>query len=532
MKQKFNLSKCLVNDNSINFRANLSHIMIYSFFNSLIKGYLKYRKGRIQNMYHAPSDLQNEVLNDLINKLKSTSYGKNHRAHLIKNLSDFKNNLPITDYEMLYPYISRMMLGESDVLWPGKVNWFAKSSGTTNDKSKFIPISEENLFDNHVAASWDAMSILYGNRPDARVFDGKNLIMGGSLKKWSENVTVGDVSAILLHRMPSIGRPFYTPDFETALLADWEEKIEKTAHQCIHEDVVMFAGVPTWTIVLFKRILEITGKNNIREVWPNIKTYYHGGVGFDPYVEQFKTFLPGDDIEYYEVYNASEGYFAVQDRLHTKGMLLLLDNAIYYEFLPLDELDAAKPKTLSLEEVEIGQDYCIVISTSSGLWRYKPGDVVRFVSKDPYRIMVSGRTKHYINVFGEEVMVHNTDQALRETCLACGGKVADYTVAPIYMDDQGKGGHEWFVEFESEPEDLGLFAEHLDQKLRAVNSDYDAKRYKDMALQPLTLSKAPINTFHNWLRSKGKIGGQSKIPRLSNDRKYLDELKSFISHQN
>lgn len=506
--------------------------MLYSFFNTLIKGYLKYRKGRIQNMFYTPYDLQHEVFNALVNKLKNTEYGRDHKAHLIRNIEDFKQNLPITDYETLFPYIDKMMDGASDILWPGKVLWFAKSSGTTNDKSKYIPITEENLFDNHVEASWDAMAILYGNRPDARIFDGKNLIMGGSLKSWNKDVTVGDVSAILLHRMPSVGRPFYTPDFDTALLSDWEEKIEKMAHQCIKEDVVMFAGVPTWTIVLFKKILEITGKSNIREVWPNVKTYFHGGVGFDPYIEQFKAFLPGDDIEYYEVYNASEGYFAVQDRLNAKGMLLLLDNAIYYEFIPVETMNDANPTTLSLEEVKEGEDYCIVISTSSGLWRYKPGDVVRFVSKAPYRIAVSGRTKHFINVFGEEVMVHNTDQALKETCQLCGGKVADYTVAPIFMQDQNKGGHEWLIEFETAPENLEIFKKALDDRLRAVNSDYDAKRYKDMALQQLKLSMAPEHTFHNWLRSKGKIGGQSKIPRLSNDRKYLEELIHFIQQNN
>ncbi|MBK8626745.1 MAG: GH3 auxin-responsive promoter family protein [Saprospiraceae bacterium] len=503
--------------------------MFYSFFNTLIKGYLKYRKGRIQNMYNAPHDMQNEVFHALLSKLKTTEYGKKHQANLIRNPDDFKNIIPITDYESLFPYINRMMEGETDILWPGKVQWFAKSSGTTNDKSKYIPISEDNLFDNHVAASWDAMAVLYSNRPDARIFDGKNLIMGGSLKQWNKDVTVGDVSAILLHRMPSVGRPFYTPDFETALLSDWEEKIEKMATQCIKEDVVMFAGVPTWTIVLFKKILEITGKNNIREVWPNVKTYFHGGVGFDPYVEQFKTFLPGEDIEYYEVYNASEGYFAVQDRLHEKGMLLLLDNAIYYEFIPISSMNDKNPSTLSLEEVQEGEDYCILISTSSGLWRYKPGDVVRFVSVAPYRVMVSGRTKHFINVFGEEVMVHNTDQALKETCDICGGIVSDYTVAPIFMQDKNKGGHEWLIEFEKMPENPSLFEKELDIRLRLVNSDYDAKRHKDIALQSLKLSIAPEHTFQNWLKSKGRIGGQSKIPRLSNNRKYLDELIDFIA---
>ncbi len=506
--------------------------MIYSFFNTLIKGYLKYRKGRIQSMLHAPHDLQNEVFFDLLARLKNTNYGKKYSVSNVKNLQDFKKAFPVTDYEHLFPYIDKMMQGESDILWPGKTTWFAKSSGTTNDKSKFIPITDDNLFDNHVAASWDAMAVLYGNRMDARIFEGKNLIMGGSLRSIDDNLTIGDVSAILLNRMPAVGRPFYTPDFETALLADWEKKIEKMALQCIKEDVVMFAGVPTWTIVLFKRILEITGKENIRQVWPNVRTYFHGGVGFDPYVSQFSTYLPGDDMEYYEVYNASEGYFAVQDRLTEKGMLLLLDNAIFYEFIPINQIDDENPNTLTLEDVEVGKDYCIVISTSSGLWRYKPGDVVRFVTKEPYRITVSGRTKHFINVFGEEVMVHNTDQAIKETCHITDAIVSDYTVAPVFMENQNKGGHEWVIEFEKKPEDLVLFEKLLDERLRCLNTDYDAKRYKDMALMPLKMNVVPTNTFNLWLKHKGKLGGQSKIPRLANDRKYITELMDFIKNVN
>ncbi len=506
--------------------------MIYTFFNALVKGYLKYRKARIEAMYQTPYELQNEVFVSLISSLKETEYGKEHHADQIRNLIDFKKNIPLTEYEYLFPYIDRMMKGEENILWPGKVVWFAKSSGTTNDKSKFIPITDEVLFDNHVAASWDAMSILYSNRPDARIFDGKNLIMGGSLVTVNDHLIIGDVSAILLNRMPIVGRPFYTPDFETALLPDWEVKIEKMAHQCIKEDVVMFAGVPTWTIVLFNRILEITGKENIRQVWPNIKTYFHGGVGFEPYVNQFKTYLPGDDIEYYEVYNASEGYFAVQDRLHQKGMLLLLDNDIYYEFIPIESLHDSEPETLALHEVELGKDYCLVISTSSGLWRYKPGDIVQFTDTAPYRVMVSGRTKHFINVFGEEVMVHNTDKALFQTCKELNAEVADYTVAPVFMEKKEKGGHQWLIEFKRTPEDLPTFEKLLDHNLRCVNSDYAAKRHKDMALQQLSILSAPKGSFQMWLKSKGKLGGQSKIPRLSNDRKYIEELSHFIHSNN
>ncbi len=498
--------------------------MIYSFFNTVIKGYLKYRMTKFQKNYTEPFLLQEEVLKDLVTQLRKTEYGKKYNAEHILNEKTFKENLPITAYEDLLPYIQKMMEGASNVLWPGKTKWYAKSSGTTNDKSKYIPITDDNLDDNHVTAGWDAMTILYNNRPDATIFDGKNLIMGGSLMQMESGITIGDVSAILLHRMPAVGRPFYTPDFDVALMADWEKKIDLMVEQCIHEDVVMFAGVPTWTIVLFNKILEKTGKNNILEVWPNVKTYLHGGVGFDPYIKQFKTFLPREDFEYYEVYNASEGYFAVQDRLNEKGMLLLLDNAIYYEFIPMDIYGTDRQEALTLRDVEVNKDYVIVISTSSGLWRYMPGDLVRFVSVNPYRVMVSGRSKHFINVFGEEVMVHNTDAALKETLKVCGGEVSDYTVAPIFLNEQGKGGHEWLIEFKEPPQQINEFAKMLDQNLRNVNSDYDAKRTKDIALQPLKLVVAQQGLFNLWLKNKGKLGGQSKIPRLNNDRKLIESL--------
>lgn len=506
--------------------------MLYSFFNTLIKGYLKYRSTRISAMCTTPYELQKDILRELIQALKQTQYGKDIDAVGIDNIAAFRKRVPLTRYEDLFPYIEKMMSGEMDQLYPGQVNWFAKSSGTTNDKSKYIPITDDNLFDNHVAASWDAMSILYKNRKDSRNFEGKNLIMGGSLTHLNETITVGDVSAILLNRMPMVGRPFYTPDFETALLSDWEAKIETIAKITPKEDVVMFAGVPTWTIILFKRILEVTGKKDMREVWPNAKTYMHGGVGFGPYRSQFDAFFPDNDLEYYEVYNASEGYFAIQDRMDEQGMLLLLDNAIYYEFIPIDQIDNPNPDILPLEEVQIDINYCMVITTSSGLWRYMPGDVVKFVTVKPYRLMVSGRTKNYINVFGEEVMVHNTDSALKQTCAAFNVKVMDYMVAPVYMQSNDKGGHEWWIEFEENPTDKVAFAAVLDKNLRAVNSDYDAKRYKDIALTSLKLNLVRKGTFAAWLKQKGKLGGQSKIPRLVNDRSAAEPMIAFLENNN
>ncbi|MBK9254208.1 MAG: GH3 auxin-responsive promoter family protein [Saprospiraceae bacterium] len=482
-------------------------------------------------MYNNPVAVQKEVYNDLLNNLKTCEYGKKFRARDIKSIEDYKKAFPVVNYEKLFPYIDRMMHGETDILWPGKVCYFAKSSGTTNDRSKYIPFTDEILDKNHVNSSWDAMSILYNNRPDARIFDRKNLLMGGSLSTFEGNkeVVTGDVSALLLHKMPAVGRPFYTPDFETALLKDWETKIEKMAKHCAVEDVVMFGGVPTWTIALFNRILELTGKKNMLEVWPNVKTYIHGGVGFDPYWNQFKEFLPSDEFEYYEVYNASEGYFAFQDRKGKDGMLLLLDNATYFEFMPLSEIDKSDPETLNLLEIEEGTEYALVISNASGLWRYMPGDVVRIIEKNPLRIKVCGRTKHYINVFGEEVMVGNTDQAIKEACVVTGAAINDYTVAPVFMNSEGKGGHQWLIEFKIPPQDIDHFALLLDKKLREINSDYDAKRSKDIALQNLIIESIPMGTFQGWLASKGRLGGQSKIPRLSNERKYLEQILEFAT---
>ncbi|MEZ4911683.1 MAG: GH3 auxin-responsive promoter family protein [Saprospiraceae bacterium] len=483
-------------------------------------------------MYETPSELQNEVSAMLMSNLFLTQYGRQFGIKRMVSVDVFRKEVPLVTYEDIFPFIDKMMQHEEDQLWPGKVQWFAKSSGTTNDKSKYIPITDHNLFENHVTASWDAISILYRNQPDARIFDGKNLIMGGSLQSQGEEIKIGDVSAILLSRMPAIGRPFYSPDFDTALLSDWEEKIQRMAEICKEDDIVMFAGVPTWTIVLFNKILEVTGKNSMEEVWPNLQTYFHGGVGFDPYRKQFQEFFPKNRLKYYEVYNASEGYFAVQDRENESGMLLLLDNAIFYEFLPLDEIDTNNPKTLLPHEVELDVDYVIIISTSSGLWRYMPGDVIKFVSKSPYRIKVSGRTKHYINIFGEELMVHNAENAIQKTCSEHHASIVDYTVGPIFMENRAKGGHEWYIEFDKQPLHLDGFAKSLDAHLRQLNSDYDAKRTKDIALQNLVVQPLPKGTFHNWLKSKGKVGGQSKIPRLCNSRQYLDILNDFILQSN
>lgn len=501
-------------------------------FNKGVKQYLKLRYNRIERMRNSPMEVQKNTFSSLISRAKDTEYGVNHGFADISNHQSYTKNVPLVEYEDIKPCITRMMNGDANVLWPGQVKWYAKSSGTTSDRSKYIPVSEDALYKNNVASSWDTMSIIYTEDPESEIFQKKSLIMGGALNSWEHNpeITIGDISAILLHRMPAVGRPFYSPDFTTACLHDWEEKIRLMSQICTQDDVVMFGGVPTWTIVMFKQILRETGAANMHEVWPNVRYYLHGGVGFDPYVDQFKEFLPDPSFRYFEVYNASEGYFGIQDRSHEKGMLLLLDNDVYYEFITMEELLNDSPIAIPLEDVSVGVNYAIVISTSGGLWRYMPGDTVKFISTSPYRITVSGRTKHFINVFGEEVMVGNTDKALAETIEALPALVSDYTVAPIFMKQDSKGGHQWLIEFEKPPDNLEAFELLLDDNLQKINSDYAAKRHKDLALQRLQIVSAPRGTFFRWLASKGKVGGQNKVPRLFNSRKYVDELMTFYNN--
>lgn len=501
------------------------------WFNKGVKFYLKKRYQRIEAIRNDPFAVQDKVLKSLLRRAAQTEYGRAFDFSKITTSADYAKALPLTDYEDHKANIYKMMDGAPDVLWKGKVEWYAKSSGTTSDRSKYIPVSDDFMYKNNVASSWDTMSITYHEDPESQIFWKKSLIMGGSLSNWKHNhkVKVGDISAILLHRMPAIGRPFYSPDFKTALIDDWEEKIRLMSDICIHDDIVMFGGVPTWTIVLFKRILEKTGAKNMQEIWPNVKYYMHGGVGFEPYIDQFRIFFPDPSFKYFEVYNASEGYFAVQDRQDLKGMLLLLNNDIYYEFITMEELTSEKPESIPLSKVSEDINYAIVISSSAGLWRYMPGDTVRFTSINPYRIKVSGRTKHFINVFGEEVMVGNTDKALAETLNSLPARVLEYTVAPIFMNQNKKGGHLWLIEFAKEPDNITAFEILLDDNLKKINSDYAAKRHKDMALSRLQIQLVPKGTFHKWMASKGKIGGQNKVPRLFNSRKYVDELLGFIA---
>lgn len=502
--------------------------------NSLFKEYYHHRMKRIQRYMDDPHSVQFTVWKQLIETAKNTEWGKKYDFKSLKNPQQFSERVPIQDYESLKPFIERMMNGERDVLWHNEVRWYSKSSGTTSDKSKFIPVSTENLKQCHIRGTWDTMAFFYHQRPDARQFECKSLLMGGSLSPYPPHprTIFGDVSAIMIEHMPWVARPFVTPDFETALMADFGDKIERMARITSQEkDLVMIGGVPTWTVVLFRKILELTGANNMLEVWPNLQGYIHGGVSFTPYRKQFESFLPSDKISFQEIYNASEGYMAAQNDFSEDGMVLLLENGIYYEFLPMGEWEKEFPKAIPLGEVEVGKTYAIVISTNGGLWRYTPGDTVTFLSKYPYKIKVSGRTKQFVNAFGEEVMVENTDKAIAMTCNEIEATVSDYTVAPIYFKGSGKGGHEWLIEFAKAPNDMPRFNRLLDQNLQKINSDYEAKRYRGIALEQLSLHTVPSGTFNEWLKSKGKYTSQSKVPRLSNDRKYVEDILGFLGER-
>jgi len=506
------------------------HSMIKKIVNASLSRYLQWRYVRLQRAVRQVSYTQNTLLKKLLQTAQSTEFGRKYQFRKLRDHHAYAERVPIFEYEDLKPFISRMMHGEKDVLWNGRVKWFSKSSGTTNDKSKFIPVTRDNLFSNHIKGSWDTLTLMYHDRPELEIFMAKSLIMGGTISRFEPypDTQFGDISAIMIHHMPGLGRPFYTPDFETALMANWEQKIDRTAHQILKEKIFMFGGVPTWNLVLFKKILEITGASNLLEIWPELRAYIHGGVGFDPYRNQFKALLPADDFIYMEVYNASEGYFSVSAKPGDRDMLLLIDNGVFYEFIPMTDYINGRMNACTLDQVTTGVNYAMVVSTNAGLWRYMIGDTVKFTSTNPHKIQITGRTKQFVNAFGEEVMVANTDQALARACQTHETVVSDYTVAPIYFGIDGKGGHQWIIEFEKPPKSIQQFGEDLDRFLQDLNSDYEAKRTGGLALKPLKINMVPRGTFLGWLRSKGKVGGQNKVPRLSNNRKIVEEILDFI----
>ncbi len=494
---------------------------------------MKKRIHQIELFMKYPFEVQNELLEDLIKKARKTEYGKKFGFETIENSEHFHAKVPIVSYEDLYPYIEKLMKGKQNVLWPSEIRWFAKSSGTTNARSKFIPVSNEALEDCHYKGGKDLLSIYLNNYPDARMFSGKGLVIGGShqLNQFDKNSKsyYGDVSAVLLKNLPLWAQMVRTPSLDIALMDEWEEKINRMVEVTSEENVTNISGVPTWMIVLLEKILEHKGAKNILEVWPNLEVFFHGAVSFTPYRDLFKDLIPSSNMRYMETYNASEGFFGIQDLTDRNEMLLMLDYGIYYEFIPFDQIEEDHPKTVSLEEVEIGKNYAVVITTNAGLWRYKIGDTITFTSKTPYRIKISGRTKHFINAFGEELIIENAEQAIAEACKKTEACIDNFTAGPIYFDDRGKGGHEWVIEFTKRPNDIERFTKLLDEKLREINSDYDAKRYKDIALTEPVIHCVPQKTFYNWMKSRGRLGGQHKVPRLSNNREYLDELLSFTA---
>jgi GH3 auxin-responsive promoter len=505
--------------------------MANTWLNTIMRYVLHKRMRRIRYFSAHPHTIQTALLDQFIHAAQASEWGKMHDFAHIRTPKDFARHVPIQDYESIKPFINRMMHGERDVLWAGQVRWFSKSSGTTNDKSKFIPVTIGNLKTCHLKGTWDTSALIYKNRPQTTGFSGKMLIMGGSTTAFEPypKTQIGDVSAIMLKHIPSVGGYIFAPSMDIAVMSNTEAKIERMAHALIHEDMRTIGGVPTWTVVLLRRVLELTGKSHILEVWPNLETYIHGGVSFMPYRETFQELIPKKDFNYWEIYNASEGFFATQNAVGGDDMLLLLQNGVYYEFLPESEWASAHPIAIPLAEVEIGKNYAPVITTNAGLWRYVLGDTVVFTNKNPYKIRVSGRTKQFVNAFGEEVMVSNTDKALAEACTQFNAQVSDYTVAPIYFQgEDGKGGHEWLVEFEREPQDLEAFNHTLDLNLQKINSDYEAKRFSNLAMDRLRLRLLPRGTFNNWLKAKGKFGGQHKVPRLSNSRQYVDEILNFV----
>jgi len=504
-------------------------------FNSIITWVMKKRIHQIELFIKYPHEVQQELLNGLITRARDTVFGKEHGFSSIKTYREYKNRVPVTPYEGHFPYIKRIMHGEQNVLWPSEIKWFAKSSGTTNTKSKFIPVSPEALEDCHLKGGKDMLSIYLNDRPDSKMFVGKGLSIGGSHEinqlDPTANSKYGDVSAVIMQNMPLWAKYVRTPSEEVALLSGWEEKLERMAAEVADENVSSMAGVPTWSVLVLQRVMEIKGVDDISAVWPNLEIFFHGAVAFAPYRDLFKSMISSPRMQYMETYNASEGFFGLQDSLDTEDLLLMLDYGIFYEFIPMDSIHEDDPPALQLEEVELGKNYAMVISTNAGLWRYKIGDTVRFTSLNPFRIRISGRTRHFINAFGEELIVENAEQAISAASEATHATIDNFTAAPIYLKSHEQGGHEWIIEFSTPPDNLDEFINVLDNELKLANSDYEAKRQHDMALTKPKVVVAEPGTFYTWMKNRGKLGGQNKVPRLCNDRKYVDELLAMLGEK-
>jgi len=502
----------------------------------IVRNFFLPRQKELERHINGAEELQHNMLRYLVERARNTEYGRKHLFSVVETYEDFVQNVPVNTYEELKGDIERMRHGESDVLWPGQVKWFAKSSGTTNDKSKFIPVSREGLRNMHYQGGKDAVTLYLRNNPQSRVFDGRSLILGGS---HSPNYNlpgsmVGDLSAILIENINPLANLVRVPGKQTALLSDFEVKRDRIARETMRKNVTNISGVPSWMLSVLTRVMEFSGKQHLEEVWPNLEVFFHGGVAFTPYRKQYEQLITSPKMHYMETYNASEGFFGLQDDPKDPSMLLMLDYGVFYEFIPMDGLEAESVRgedgetgglrTVPLWDVETGRNYAMVISTSCGLWRYMIGDTVKFTSKNPYKFIISGRTKHFINAFGEELIVDNAEKGLLHACRETGAEVLEYTAAPVFMDNKARCRHQWLIEFSKEPEDMARFAEALDSKLQEINSDYEAKRYKDITLQHLEVVKARGGLFSDWLKAKGKLGGQHKVPRLCNSREHIDSL--------
>ena len=496
---------------------------------SMVRPVFWTRRKALERYGHEAEALQRGVMKRLVQSAEHTEWGKSHGFAKVKTYEDFAASSGVNTYEELKGYIDRMRQGEKDVLWPGTVRWYAKSSGTTNDKSKFIPVSPDGLKDTHYAGGRDVVVWYLGNNPQSRIFDGKALILGGShAPNYNlKDSLVGDLSAILIENINPLVNMVRVPRKETALLSDFETKRDRIAREAMGRNVTNLSGVPSWMLSVMNRVLEITGKDNLLEVWPNLEVFFHGGVAFTPYREQYRRLIPSEAMHYMETYNASEGFFGIQDDPSDASMSLMLDYGVFYEFVPMDEIESPNPTVLPLWGVETGRNYAMLISTSSGLWRYMIGDTVRFTSTDPYKFVITGRTKFFINAFGEELIVDNAERGLAVACAKTGAEVLEYTAAPVFMDNEGRCHHQWLIEFSRSPRDIDDFARILDNALQGINSDYEAKRYKDITLQRLELIEARKGLFNDWLASKGKLGGQHKVPRLSNSSQYIEEMISL-----
>lgn len=499
--------------------------MPLTLFNSITSWFLKRRIDQIEQFTKNPHQTQERVLLELLNTAKDTEIGKKYGFSDIKNYAQFARNTPLVTYEDFEPFIERARKGERNIFWNTPIKWFAKSSGTTNAKSKFIPVSEEALQNCHYKSGKDMLCLYLNNNENSNLFKGKSLRLGGSKELYEENGTFfGDLSAILIENLPFWAEFSCTPSNKVSLMSEWESKLNAIVKEARSENVTSMAGVPSWMLVLLNRILEETNKENLLEIWKNLEVYFHGGVSFIPYKDQYKKIIPSESFRYYEIYNASEGFFGIQDRNNSDELLLMLDYGIFYEFIPMETFGTNQQKVIPLSEVELEKNYAMVITTNAGLWRYIIGDTIRFTSISPYRIKITGRTKHFINVFGEELIIENTEKGLEKACKATNSEIIDYTVAPIFMQDKLKGGHEWIIEFSRKPSDIEKFTEILDEELKKLNSDYEAKRYNNMTLNIPKIHIAREDLFHDWLKNKDKLGGQNKVPRLSNNRQYVEEL--------